>query len=258
MTTARRAAAIGGALIVLLAGGTPTMAAGRCPGALALDCPAALAPAVAQTPAVDDTKRAPELSGQVVGDVAYHGYSSATFGIMVKVEGRAAAGHLRVVEGETPIGSVKLQDGVAVYTLPDDLPVGKHELRLVFEPSEATEATVEQAVWTYDVKVKQPSAKRAKQLGTAYCAAVRRLAQAKVATIRGTQEANRSAYRSYTKVSAADTSRKGQRYWKFLRDAGPGVRLAKVTSSSVYLKYRDFKPSTAQQYETKAIGNCVG
>jgi hypothetical protein len=204
-------------------------------------------------------KRKPELSGSVSGDRSYFGRSAVTFGVNVKVWDRPAAGNVRFREGETQIGSARLKDGIAVYTLPKDLPVGKHRLDLVFEPSKATAADVEAGSWTYTVTVKKASASKAKTLASAHCKAIQRLSAAKVGTIKAGQGADRAEYRAYTKARSTDPSAKGKRYWQFLRDLGPGVLLGKsATTSAVYLRFTDFKPSTAQKYQTKALKRCVG
>lgn len=204
-------------------------------------------------------KRTPELSGSVSGDESYLGRTAVTFAVHVTVDGRGAGGHVAFREGETQIGRVRLRDGIGVYTLPTDLPRGTHSLTLAFEPSAATADTVATAEWTYTVKVKKPSARRDKALKGGYCRALQTLAVAKVATIKGGAGPDRAEYRAYSKAAAKDPSAKGKRYWKFLRDLGPGVRLGKVgTSASVYLRYGDFKPSAAQKYQTKALATCVG
>jgi hypothetical protein len=204
-------------------------------------------------------KATPTLSGTTSGNASYEGRTAVTFGATVKAGSLAAAGHLRFMEGDVELGSVKLVDGVGVFTLPRDLPVGKHRLTLVFEPSEGTEDKVDAGAWGYTVTVKKTSASRAKTLDGKYCKAVQRVAKAKVTSIQGGSGPDKSEYRAYTKAAAADPSAKGERYWKFLRDVGSGVRLGKVaTTSDAYLKYRDFKPSKARQHETKAITKCVG
>jgi hypothetical protein len=201
----------------------------------------------------------PEMSGRASGDSSYKDHTAVTFGLSFTVNGRAAAGHLHFVDKDVEIGSVKLSKGIAVYTLPTDLAVGKHRLSLVFEPSEASAGKAKAMSQTYTITVKKTTAKRAKTLDSALCQAVQRLVKAKVTGIKGGTSADKSEYRAYNTVIAADRDAKGKRYWTFLRDIGPGADLGKVTSTaSVYLKYRDFKPSTASKYESKAQTRCVG
>jgi hypothetical protein len=206
-----------------------------------------------------DRKKTPSLSGTSNGDVSYEGYTSLTFGLSISVDGRPAGGHLLVVEGTEEINSVKLSSGIAIFTLPKDLERGVHSLDLVFEPSQASQDTVEPGTWRYTIRVKKPSEKKAETLSSRYCRAVQRLSRAQVEAVQGGVEAAQTTYRAYTKVIAAERDAKAERYWKFLRDSGPGLELRKVASSqSVYVKYRDFKPSTAQRYESKAQTRCVG
>jgi hypothetical protein len=204
-------------------------------------------------------KATPELSGSVSGDTSYLGLSSVTFGIRVKVGPRVAAGHVVFREGEDRIGRVRLRDGIALYTLPKDLPRGTHSVTLAFEPSAATAEDVDSGEWDYTIKVKKPSAKQTKTLKSKYCRALQDLSAAKVGLIRGGARPDRAEYRAYTKAAKNDSNAKGSRIWKFLRDSGPGLRLGKVDSSaSVYLGYRDIKPSAAQKYQTRAMTRCVG
>ncbi|MDR1426714.1 MAG: hypothetical protein LBJ08_03010, partial [Bifidobacteriaceae bacterium] len=128
-----------------------------------------------------------------------------------------------------------------------------------FEPARATKKKVASESWSFSVTVKKTTSHRAKTLSSRYCRAVQRLSKAKTAAIEGGPSSNRSEYRAYNAVAKADSGGKVKRYWQFLRDLGPGVDLAKVpSSSSVYLKYQDFKPSQAQRHQTKALARCVG
>ncbi|MDR1151767.1 MAG: hypothetical protein LBK72_04705 [Bifidobacteriaceae bacterium] len=249
--TTLRSRVIVGVMACLVTAALPPMAA---PGSALASPPGEGAGLGAVT-----AKKTPELSGSVSADRSYLGRTAVTFGLHVQVDGRGAVGHVSFREGETRIGRVRLRDGFGVYTLPTDLPRGKHSLTLAFEPSAATAETVDTAEWTYTITVKKPSASRDKKLAGEYCGALQLLAAAKVATIKGGIGPDRAEYRAYTKAAAKDPSAKGKRYWTFLRDLGPGVRLGKVaTSASVYLRYGDFKPSTAQKYQTKALATCVG